>query len=203
MAADSKSINYTEAVAEISLFTLSGVSKTDGITVNNGVVTVNADNLNAENVSITGEVYTLALASGISAHQTTSAAFDGLEYKSSYVSTAGYTLAADSKSITYTATSSPSTLFTLAGVKSTDGITVNNGVVTITAENLNGANVSITGEGYTLALANGISAHQTTAAAFSGLEYKSAYVSTAGYTLAADSKSRQRVVRAHCSLSRA
>ncbi|MBR1420151.1 MAG: hypothetical protein IJ575_03700, partial [Selenomonadaceae bacterium] len=161
LSSDRTSITYSAAVSETNLFTLSGVSSTDGITVSDsGVVTINSGNLNGENVSISGTGYTLALGTGINAPTTTDAHFDGFTYKSSS-STAGYTLSSDSTSIIYSAAVSETNLFTLSGVSSTDGITVSDsGVVTINSGNLNGETVSISGTGYTLALATNVDGYQ-------------------------------------------
>ena len=184
----SATLSTVNDIESSNLFTLSGISSTTGITVNNGVVTINSDNLNGENVTISGSGYTLALGSGISAPNTTDAHFDGFVYKSSS-STAGYTLSSDSTSITYSAAVSETNLFTLSGVSSTDGITVSDSnVVTINSTNLNGETVSISGTGYTLALGTGINAPVTTNAHFDGFVYKSSS-STAGYTLSSDSTS--------------
>ncbi|MBO4780570.1 MAG: calcium-binding protein, partial [Selenomonadaceae bacterium] len=132
------------------LITITGLKSTDGITINDNVVTLTESNLGTETVTISGEGYTLAL-SGVAEPATNGARFDGLTYKTSGT-TAGYTLSEDKKSVTYTAANSASDLFTLSGVKNTDGITVNGKVVTLTAKNLGTENVTISGDGYTLAL---------------------------------------------------
>ena len=111
-------------------------------------------NLNGENITLTGENYTLALDKDYSS-TTTPAGFDGLTYKSAS-NTSGYAVSSDSKSITYTSAVDATNLFTLSGVKTTDGIEVENNVVTLTKSNLNGANVTLTGDGYTLALASDV-----------------------------------------------
>ena len=184
-------IEYTAAVDATDLFTLTGVANTDGITVDNGVVTITAANLNGANISIEGAGYSLALASDVSAPSTTAAHFDGNVYKSE-ATTAGYELV--DGVIEYTAAVDATDLFTLTGVSSTDGIVVGaDGTVTITAANLNGANISIEGDGYTLALADDIEAPQTVAAHFAAIvDGTSTYLSSstsAGYETAADGKS--------------
>ncbi|MBQ6759061.1 MAG: hypothetical protein IJP42_08310, partial [Selenomonadaceae bacterium] len=155
VSSDSKSITYTSAVDATNLFTLSGVKSTDGIKVENNVVILTEANLNGENVTLTGENYTLALDKDYSPETTTPEGFDGLTYKSA-ATTAGYEVSSDSKSITYKSAVDATNLFTLSGVKSTDGITIQNNVVTLTKDNLNGENVTLTGEGYTLALASDV-----------------------------------------------
>ena len=155
VSSDSKSITYTSAVLATDLFTLSGVKTTDGITIQNNVVTLTEANLNGENVTLTGENYTLALDKDYSPETTTPEGFDGLTYKSA-ATTAGYEVSSDSKSITYKSAVEATDLFKLSGVKSTDGIEVENNVVILTESNLNGENVTLTGEGYTLALASDV-----------------------------------------------
>ncbi|MBR1645705.1 MAG: hypothetical protein IJ685_02890, partial [Selenomonadaceae bacterium] len=159
------------------LFTLSGVKSTDGITVANGVVTLTAANLNNQDVTITGDGYTLALDKNYSS-TITPAHFDGNVYKSAS-NTDGYKISDDAKKISYTTEIPATNLFTLSGVKSMDGITVANGVVTLTAANLNNQDVSITGDGYTLALDKNYSS-MTKPAHFDGNVYKSAS-NTDGY----------------------
>ena len=185
VSSDSKSITYTAAVEGTGLFTLSGVKSTDGIKVENNVVILTESNLNGENVTLTGENYTLALDKDYSS-TTTPAGFDGLTYKSA-ATTAGYEVSSDSKSITYKSAVEATDLFTLSGVKSTDGIKVENNVVILTESNLNGENVTLTGENYTLALDKDYSS-TTTPAGFDGLTYKSAS-NTSGYAVSSDSKS--------------
>jgi len=58
---------------------------------------------------------------------------------------AGYTLSDYAKSVTYAEEVKGTALFTLEGVKSTDGITVADKVVTLTAANLDGKNVTFNG----------------------------------------------------------
>ena len=104
--------------------------------------------------------------------------------------TAGYSLSEDKKSVSYTAAVTSTDLFTLSGVKSTTGIVVDSSAktVTLTADNLNDTDVTITSDDYTLLLADGISSSQTTPAGWSGSTYKSAS-NTAGYSLSEDKKS--------------
>ena len=49
-----------------------------------------------------------------------------------------------------------SSLFTLTGVKTTEGLTIKDGVVTLKADNLNNANVTLTNGDYTLAMADDV-----------------------------------------------
>ncbi len=182
-------IKYTVAVDETTLFTLAGVKNTDGITIDNGTVTIKEGNLNGEDVTISGTGYKLALDSAVKASTPTAAHFDGLTYKSAS-NTAGYAL--ENGAIKYTAAVDETTLFTLAGVKNTDGITIDNGVVTIKEGNLNGEDVTITGTGYTLKLDDDIDSPSTTKAKWTFKDSTATYtnaLTTAGYTLASDGKS--------------
>ena len=89
-------------------------------------------------------------------------------YKSSS-KTAGYSLASNGKSISYTKATAASTLATVKGVKSKDGLSVSEKVVTVAASALNKSKVTISG-GYTLALASDVS---ITAKAKTDWSYKS------------------------------
>ena len=156
-----------------------------GLSLSGTTVTVSEAALNQSDITITGN-YTLALAEGIAAPVTTNAHFtlDGTiaKYKSTS-NTAGYTLA-DNK-ITYTAAVDETELFTITGVKSTDGLSVNGTTVTVSESSLNQSDVTIS-EGYTLALAEGIAAPATTLAHFTLEGTTATYKSTsntAGYTL--------------------
>ena len=69
---------------------------------------------------------------------------------------AGYTLSSDGKTLRYSAADG-NTLFTLKGVKSVEGITVGDDKeVTLAAINLNDEDVTITGDGYSLAVADDV-----------------------------------------------
>ena len=151
---NTSSITYNEVVST-DLFTLTGVKTTDGIVVDETAktVTIGAANLDAEEVTIT-DGYSLKLADDVQAPIATTKGFDGFAYKDKDgIATAGYTLA-DNK-ITYTATKNASTLFTLTGIKSTEGITVEGTTVTIGAANLDAKKVMISGD-YKLALADDV-----------------------------------------------
>ncbi|MBR1647279.1 MAG: hypothetical protein IJ685_10960, partial [Selenomonadaceae bacterium] len=150
---DAKKISYTAAVPETNLFTLSGIKTTDGITVDGNVVTLTAANLNNQDVTITGDGYTLALDKNYSS-TTKPAHFDGNIYKSAS-NTDGYKISDDAKSIRYTAEIPATNLFTLSGIKSTDGITVENNIVTVTASSLDKKTVTIS-DGYKIAIADDV-----------------------------------------------
>ena len=85
---------------------------------------------------------------------------------------------------------SSKTLVTVKGVKSLEGISLKNKVVTVAASALNKANVTLTGSGYKLKLASDVS---TTAATSNAWSYKNSvatYKQTKGekYSLASDGK---------------
>ncbi|MBR2518576.1 MAG: hypothetical protein IKE46_02130 [Selenomonadaceae bacterium] len=189
ISSDAKLISYVEETPATNLFTLSGVKSTDGITVKNNVVTLTAKNLNNQDVTIEGDGYTLALDKNYSP-TTTGEHFDGNTYKSAS-NTDGYEISDDAKSISYVSEIPATNLFTLSGVKSTDGITVRNNVVTLTAANLNNQDATILGDGYTLALANGIKPPTFDEGGWTLSGTTATYTSesnTDGYTLAGDKK---------------
>ena len=190
LSSDKKSIDYTPAVAESDLFSLSNVKNTESINVDTTKKTVilSADNLTGKNVSLTGD-YSLAL-SGVGSSTYNAAHFVGNTYKSAS-KTAGYSLANDKKSIVYTAAVAESDLFSLSGVKSTNGISVDstNKTVTIKSNNLDAKSVSFSSNsgGYSFKL-DGVNPSTPTDAHFSGNTFKSAS-KTAGYELSSDKKS--------------
>ena len=79
-------IIYKSAVAEKTLFTISGIKKTSGLSLNGTVITASSDSLNNENVTISGDGYTLAMASGISEAQSTDAHFTFSDTTATYKS---------------------------------------------------------------------------------------------------------------------
>ena len=176
-----------------TLVTVSNVKSLDGLSLSGKVVTIDNSSVNKKKITISGDGYTLKLADGLA--PTTKKAVWSIKdttatYKSSY-KTAGYTLAKDSKSISYSKATTATILATVKGVKSIDGLSVKNKVVTVAASSLNKKKVTITGDGYTLKLADGL-APSTKKADWSldgtTATYKSSY-KTAGYTLAKNSKS--------------
>ena len=148
-------INYVAASGGDTLFTLTNVATTEGITVDtaNKKVTLTAANLNKQNVTVDGG-YTLALDKDYASKQTKAAGFDGNAYKAATMSD-GYTVSGNT--ITYTAASGGDTLFTLKNAIITDAITVDTAkkTVTLSANNLNGKDVTITGD-YKLNLAKDV-----------------------------------------------
>lgn len=184
LSSDAKTISYVAATPAADLFSLSGVKTTDGITVNDKVVILSAANLNQQDVTISGSDYILVLDQDYSP-AVTSAYFEGMDYKTGD-SVAGYTVSSDFKTIRYIAAAAGTVLFTLSGVKTTDGITVADMVVTLKSTNLDQQEVTISNNSYTLALASGVTLSTTAASKWtiSGVTatYKSGKV-TAGYKL--------------------
>ena len=193
LAEDKKSISYTRAASK-NLITVSGVKSSDGLKVStkNKTVTVSASSLNDENISISGDDYALKLGSNVDkpstekiwSHDGTTATYDS-------VTTAGYSLAEDKKSISYTKATTKN-LITVSGVKSSDGLKVStkNKTVTVSAASLNDENISISGGDYALKLDGDVPrddtekiwSHDGTTATYN-------QVTTAGYSLAEDKKS--------------
>ena len=199
LAEDKKSVSYSKASGGETLFTVKGLKKNtdaDNLTLKDKTVTIKAAALGTSNVSISSG-YSLALASDVKESETTKAGFtvDGTTatYKSKKV-TAGYTLADDKKSVTYSKASGGETLFTVKGLKKNtdaDNLTLKDKVVTLKAAALGTSEVSIS-KGYSLALASDVTKSKTTKAGFTvdgtTATYKSKKV-TAGYALAEDKKS--------------
>ena len=93
--------------------------------------------------------YTLTLGEDVKNPSTKKAAwsFSGstATYNSSY-KTAGYTLASNGKSISYSKATTAETLATVNGVKSLDGLSLNKKVITVSKAALNKKNVTVSGE---------------------------------------------------------
>ena len=169
--------------------TVKGVKSLDGLSINDNVVTVAKASLKAKTVTIS-KGYTLALADDVS-ESTTKNSWSLSGTKATYKQTksAGYTLA--NNKITYNKKSTEN-LFTISGVKSTKGLSLNNKVVTVAKSSLNAKKVTISGDGYTLALADDVDEPTTKKAAWSLNNSTATYKSsgkTAGYTLASNGKS--------------
>ena len=179
-------ISYTKEIAPKSL-TVDGIKSTDGITVSGTTVTLTAANLNKSAVTIS-DGYNLKLAKDVSSPVATKAGWSKVSSgKATYnfdSTTEGYTLA--NNQISYTAPIEAKS-FTLSGIKSTSGITIDGTTVTLSAANLNKSDVTIS-DGYTLKLASDVSAPSKTSAVWSAVSSgKATYkyeTMTAGYTLA-------------------
>ena len=159
-------VTYSTAQTSSTAFTLSGVSGTEGIGVSGTTVTIPATVLNGTNVSISNQGnnnYTLALGAGVSGSTATAAHFSGNTYKSAS-NTAGYALASGNKNIVYTPAVAETDLFTLTGVANTNSVDVNteNKTVTVSNASLGKQDVTISGEGYSLALGSDVKTSTTT-----------------------------------------
>lgn len=167
LASDKKSVSYTTAGGGDTLFTVSGLKKNtsaSNLSYSDKVVTLKAKALGTKKVTIS-DGYKLALADDVKKSTATAAGFSVSKTTATYKTketTAGYTLASDAKSISYTKTASGGdTLVTLSGLKSglkvksgkISGITFKNETVTL-AQSVLGSDkaASVKGGGYTFAL---------------------------------------------------
>ena len=153
-------INYVPAVDSKTLIEVKGLSSTLGLSLSGTTVVVPASILNESDVTIS-EGYTLAMAAGVEAPTTTAESWKLNGNVATYTAastTAGYTLS-DNK-ITYTPASGGES-FTVTGVKSTNGISINDKTITVSNAALNQGTVTIS-NGYTLALASDAPTPQTT-----------------------------------------
>ena len=129
------------------LVKVTGVKSLDGISLSGKVVTVANSSLNKKKVSISGDGYTLKLADDVPISKPTSAGWsyknNVATYKASSTS-AGYSLASNGKSITYSkAKATSTTLATINGVTSKNGIKIKNKVITV-PNSIIGASKNIT-----------------------------------------------------------
>ena len=155
------------------------------------VVTVSKASLGTSKVTLSGEGYTLKLGSNVTKPTVKNAAWSLKSTTATYkgTSTAGYTLASDAKSITYSKKAT-TTLATVTGVKSLKGLKVSGKVVTVSKASLSTSKVTLSGDGYTLKLGSDVS-KSTTKNAWSLSNSTATYkqTSSAGYSLASNSKS--------------
>ena len=160
---ENNEINYVEAKDGETL-TINGVISTDGIKINDKEVTISAESLGTETVTIT-DGYELKLGSEVSKPTTSEPIWTpnntGAACRVS--TTAGYTLAANK--ITYIQANKGAN-FTVNGVNGIEGLELNGTTVTVNAVALKGATVTIT-DGYTLALGDDVNKAATTSATWS------------------------------------
>ena len=147
----------TYGTSSKTLVTVKGVKSTEGLSVSGKVVTVSKSALGTAKVTIS-DGYTLKLGSDVTAPKTAADDWthDGTKatYKSSST-TAGYVLASNGKSITYSKAKAASTLATVNGVKSNVNPAVNGKVITLTKANLSANKVTVGGSGYEFNFAKG------------------------------------------------
>ena len=145
-------IVYTPASGGETLIKVRGVKSADGLSLNGNVVTVAAKALNKTDVTIS-DGYTLEFDNAVPQLKTEDANWilnDNVATYTGVATLAGYSLSDDSKTISYVEDKSGE-IVTLSSVKSLDGLSINNKIVTVEASALNQANVTIT-DGYKLAL---------------------------------------------------
>ncbi|MBR4152667.1 MAG: calcium-binding protein, partial [Selenomonadaceae bacterium] len=169
-----------------------GVKDTKGLSINGKVVTVAASALNAGNVTIS-DGYTLAISNDVTAPKTTAAAWSingsTATYKKNSTSD-GYTVNANNE-IVYSSASEGDTLVTVRGVQSTNGLSLNKKVVTVSKVALGTDEVTIS-DGYILKLGGDVTKSATTNTwKFNESKATATYKQTAtkGYALADDKKS--------------
>ena len=135
--------------------TVKGVTSTDGLSIKGNVVVISKESLGTGKVSITGDGYTLALADDVPT-TSTSEAWSLSKTTASYKQTtkAGYTLADNAKSITYSK-KSVTTLVKVKGVESLDGLKLSGTTVTVSEASLGTNDVTIS-DGYTLKLGSDV-----------------------------------------------
>ena len=108
LSSDNKSLTLTSTSESQTLITITGLKEglsavdgaIEGITIDGTTVKLTQSVLGTNNVSIEGD-YTLAFDGEVDTPESAAAHFEDLTYKSAS-NTAGYTLADDNKSITYT-----------------------------------------------------------------------------------------------------
>ena len=166
-----------------TLVTVKGVKSIKGLSLNENVVTVSKVSHSNKNVTVSDD-YTLKLGSDVTKstvkNKTWSLKSTTATYKGT--STAGYALASDSKSITYSK-GGTTTLATVKGVKSLDGLKLSGTTITVFKDSLNAKNVTVS-DGYTLKLGSNVT-KSTTKEAWSLKSSTATYKQTtsAGYSL--------------------
>ena len=191
-----------------NLFTIEGLSESataDDLSFDDysKVVTVSLNALsNTDDVTLSdldGSSYRLALGEDVTTSQTTGGSWKLSGTTATYETggtTEGYELATDSKTINHVEASAGGTLVTVDGVKSVSGLSLDGKVVTVSKTSLGTGSVSISGEGYKLALGEDVTTSQTTGGSWKLSGTKATYetgTTTEGYELATDSKTINHV----------
>ncbi|MBR4152633.1 MAG: hypothetical protein IKT98_06690 [Selenomonadaceae bacterium] len=189
---DDNKITYTKAKAATDLFTIKGVKNTEGITVDGKTVTVPKSALGTSKVIINNG-YALAIADDVKTPKPMVAGWtlDGTTatYKKNSTSD-GYTVNANNE-IVYSPASEGDTLVTVRGVQSTNGLSLNKKVVTVSKVALGTDEVTIS-DGYILKLGGDVTKSATINTwNFNKSKATATYKQTAtkGYALADDKKS--------------
>lgn len=157
LSSDKKSVSYTAASGGNVLATLTGLKK--GVTaaqlaINGNVITLPKGALGTTKVTLTGN-YSLALAANVAIPKVVAdAKFVVNGTTANYLSTkisAGYTLAADKKSITYSAVKGGNAVATIGGLKqgvTADKFSIYKNIITV-AEGVGGTNgLTVSGKDY-------------------------------------------------------
>ena len=144
------------------LITITGLK--DDVTVNDlslegTTVTLKQSALGTTEVTLTGKGYTLALADDVAKVKDVAASWSVTNGTATYKGgkTAGYTLSGNK--VTYSQALDSETLATITGLKTdatTSGITTSGNVINLSASVLDQKEVTLTGDGYTLALADDV-----------------------------------------------
>lgn len=177
-------ITYTTASSNKTLATISGVKSMKGLTIDDKVVTVSKVALGTVDISIS-KGYTLVLGDDVKKAETKAAGWTLSGTTATYKAasnTAGYKL--DNNQISYVKASGGKTLVTVKGVKSTNGLTLKDNVVTVAKSSLNAKKVTVS-NGYTLQLSSDVT-KTSTKKAWSIKSSTATYKQTtkAGYSLA-------------------
>ena len=143
-------ISYVNASGGNTLVTVSGIKSTNGLSIDTNAKTVTVANsaLNQGTVKISNG-YTLKLGNA-DIPKTVKASWKLNGKTATYNSdstTAGYTLAADGKSIVYSSEKAATILATINGVKSTDDLSIQKNTIKPSASALSG-NVSVSSDKY-------------------------------------------------------
>ena len=136
-------------------FTVNGVQSANGLTLNSKAIMVSNAALNQTSVTVSDNNYTLVLADDVPLSTSVKASWELIAENAIYTgeaTTAGYSLI--NNNISYTAGEGGET-FTVSGVKSLDGLSVNDTIVTVANAALNQKDITISA-GYSLALGSDV-----------------------------------------------
>ena len=167
-------------------FTVNGVQSAKGLALNNKIIMVGNEALNQTSVTVSDNNYTLILADDVPLSTSVKASWELIANDAIYkdaATTAGYSLI--NNNISYTAGEGGDT-FTVSGVKSLEGLSVNDKIVTVANAALNQKDITISA-GYSLALGSDVEEIQTKSGWLSLGNGNIAYQSNstmAGYKLA-------------------
>ena len=171
-------VTYSKKATE-TLATVKGVKSVKRLSLKDNVITVSKTSVNDENITVS-DGYTLAIDKNVTKTSTTEGwSLNKKTATYNQTTAAGYALSDDKKSIVYNKAASE-TLATVKGVKSTDGLSLSDNVITVSKAALGTDKVTVS-KGYTLALADDVTKSKTTAEGWS-LSKKTATYKTASNT---------------------